>query len=62
MSRGSRNAPVKLFNEPQENSGGTTPVAKILLPQSAAAAPIRLTSAATGRRIAESKRRRIRPI
>jgi hypothetical protein len=62
MSPGSRNVPVKLVSELPEKFGGMSPVAKILLPQFAAAAAIRLTSPASGRRIAESRRRRIRPI
>lgn len=44
--------------------GGTTPIAKILLPQFAVALPIRLASSGeeTARRIAEATPRRGRPV
>lgn len=62
MSRGSRNAPLKL-GEMQPQPGGMTPVAKLLLPRFAAALPIRLTAAgnSAARRIAQF-RRRVRPV
>jgi len=61
MSRGPMNVPLKLLAEPQAKLGGTSRVAKILLPQLAAALPIRLVARRVARRIAESRRGR-RPI
>lgn len=64
MSRGPMNAPVKLPGELQATLGGSTPVARILLPQFADALPIRLMASGNGtaRRIAESRRRSSRPL
>jgi hypothetical protein len=57
-------APFKQLDGFRDHLGGSTPIAKILLPQFAGGLPIRLMASGsdTARRIAESRRRRIRPV
>jgi hypothetical protein len=56
--------PLKPLEKAPTRPGGTTPIAKILLPQFVTEFPIRLAASAgdAARRIAESTRRRGRPI